>query len=130
MLGHYRAAVEDLDEADCRSPGDVRTCLLFAGLLASCPIDELRDGQAAVEYARRACVELEWSDWYSVAILANAYAEAGNWREALRFAREARRLAPEDQQQERDERIRQFEARRPFRLPVEPDEPLPEEEPA
>jgi len=54
-------------------------------LLATCPDDKIRDAKRAVEYATTACERTVWKDPLHLDILASAYAEAGQFEEAVRY---------------------------------------------
>jgi len=54
-----------------------------------CPRDDLRSGARAVEEARVACELTEWNMSYCLGTLAAAYAEAGDFGEAVRWHRKA-----------------------------------------
>jgi tetratricopeptide (TPR) repeat protein len=82
----YEAAVKlkpDLADAHCD----------LALLLATCPDPTVRDGAKAVACARRAAELTEWKDPSILETLAAAYAEAGNFSEAVQYARLALQFA-------------------------------------
>jgi prepilin-type processing-associated H-X9-DG protein len=66
-------------------PTTVRAYDLLARLLATCPDDKARDGKRAVEYATTACERTEWKNPLYLDTLATAYAEAGQFDEAVRY---------------------------------------------
>jgi hypothetical protein len=57
----------------------------LARLLATCPDDKIRDGKRALEYATQACERTAWKVPGFVDTLATAYAEAGQFEEAIRY---------------------------------------------
>jgi serine/threonine-protein kinase len=63
----------------------VPACDALARLLAACPDDKVRDGKRAVAYATTACERTEWKDPLCLETLAAAYAEAGQFEEAVRY---------------------------------------------
>jgi serine/threonine-protein kinase len=60
-------------------------CDSLARLLATCPDDEVRDGKRAIKYATTACEQTAWEDPFCQDTLAAAYAEAGQFEEAVRY---------------------------------------------
>ena len=75
-IAHYRAALQ-VDGSFTGAQGNL------AWLLATCPIDSLRNGGEAVELALEACRATRYKDPQMLDWLAAAYAEAGKFSEAL-----------------------------------------------
>ncbi len=89
----------------------------LAWLRASCPDPQFRDGAQAVEFATKACEQSHWREAFTVAGLAAAYAEKGNFEEAIRWQTKAIELSPtEKQKQEGHRRLELFKAGEPFRI--------------
>jgi serine/threonine-protein kinase len=66
-------------------PAWLPACDSLARLLATCPDEKVRDGERAIKYATTACVQSEWKDPYCQDTLATAYADAGQFEEAVRY---------------------------------------------
>ena len=60
-----------------------------AWLYATCPDNAVRDGKRAVELAKKACDLTQWKDGHILDTLAAAYAETGNFSEAVKWQRQA-----------------------------------------
>lgn len=87
----------------------------IAWLLATCPDDKVRDGKSAVVYATKACDVSDWKDPHCLNALAAAHAEAGNFKEAIKWQTKALSgLSKEDQEKGRS-RLKLYEEGKPYR---------------
>ena len=84
-LGDWAAATEDLRAAIQLDPKLPNSFRHLAWLQATCPNSEYRNGTEAVSNARQALELTSWKqhEWYEV--LAAAYAEAGNFEQAIHW---------------------------------------------
>lgn len=105
----FRAALEE-DAADTFS----RERLTF--IQATCPIDELRDGEAALNTAVELCQATDYKGIASLKVLAVAYAEQGQFEEAIRYAEQAVELSEGTEGEKEDYApLDDFRAGRPHR---------------
>jgi tetratricopeptide (TPR) repeat protein len=84
-MGNYSKGIDDCKEAinlNTNSPGAYNN---LAWLLAVCPDAKLRNGQKALEYAKKACELNAWKEPHGLGTLAAAYAEVGNFEEAVKW---------------------------------------------
>lgn len=116
MNGEYDKAMTDYNRVTVIEPENRRTLNALAWLLATCPADNRRDGPRAVEIARRACELTEWKSWTCLDTLAAAYAEAGDFREAVECQSKAIQLTQGDGNKRAGQaRLDLYNARKPCR---------------
>jgi tetratricopeptide (TPR) repeat protein len=65
----------------------------LAWLRATCPEARMRNGKEAVELATKACELSQWQNWSDVDTLAAAYAEAGDFDQAIKYERQVMQMA-------------------------------------
>ena len=116
------SALSDLEEVMRRAPDFPGAANDYAWTLATNPKDTVRNGRKAIEYAKKACHETDYKHAPTVDTLAAAYAEAGDWDEALKWQTEALALAEKthpDDVKGMKERMALFKEKKPFReVPV------------
>jgi tetratricopeptide (TPR) repeat protein len=83
---HYRRALEE-------SPDFLPALLGLASLLATANDENLRDGREAVTHAEKACDLTRYADPNALAVLAAAYAQTGQYGNAVYFTERALTLA-------------------------------------
>lgn len=82
----YSRASQDLKRAVERFPKAEASHLGLAWFLATCPHDAYRHGKEAVAEAMRGCEISHWTNWYAADALGAAYAEQGDFDQAIKFA--------------------------------------------
>jgi tetratricopeptide (TPR) repeat protein len=88
----YDLALKGFDELIRRYPDYPDAHEGRASILATCPDAALRNGQAAVASAKRACDLTNWQDFVALSTLAAASAEAGDFSAAVCHEQRAQRL--------------------------------------
>jgi hypothetical protein len=119
----FDKAIADFTEALRLDSENISLLNNMAWLLATCPKDSLRNGTKAVELAQRADKLCDGKAAAVLDTLAAAYAEAGQFPEAVETARKALELATEEKNQSLADRLRArlalYEAKKPFRDKIE-----------
>jgi tetratricopeptide (TPR) repeat protein len=79
-----------------------------------------RDGRAAIAFATRACQLTSWKQSRYVDTLAAAYAEAGDFDQAVKWEQYALKITPSQTQQSvidaMRERLELYKDRKPYRM--------------
>jgi len=120
-MGDYQRQIDVLGEAVKAGSTSVELINNYAYALATCPVDELRDGPDAVIAARKA-IELSGETLPALLdTLAAAYAESGEFDRALTTMESAinlmERTAPPDAVSEYRQKLKMYRAGKPIRDP-------------
>lgn len=110
----YDEAYADLVKAIELNPKDPMAYNIMASWLSTHPDAAMRDGRKAVGYAHRACELSGWKNFAFIDTLAAAYAENGNFKEAVKWATRALESNPADQGFR--ERLSLYEKQMPYRI--------------
>ncbi len=115
----YAGAVALVKEGIEANPNELELINGLAWLLATCPAEGVRDGRRAVELAEQTCKATSFRNHVYLDTLAAAYAEAGDFTEALKTVGQAIRLAREGNDAEAlrryQERQALYQQNRPYR---------------
>jgi beta-lactamase regulating signal transducer with metallopeptidase domain len=117
----WAAAVADFERVLELHPDDVNARMMLANLLATSGDAPVRDGERAIELATQAAAklrELEHTNTGALAAtlsyLAAAYAETGDFEQAVATQREVIELTPQEQLEDAEARLRLYESGKPF----------------
>jgi tetratricopeptide (TPR) repeat protein len=111
----YADAIKDYNLASRLFPNDAALNNDRAWLLATCPDDTFRNGAQAVTDATLACELSGWQVYNRLGTLAAAYAEAGDFEQAVRWQRKCLELSPPRYRQAQQSRLRLYQSGKPYR---------------
>lgn len=94
-------------------------CNNLAWILATAPDPKIRNGREAVTVATRACKALDWKAGETMDTLAAAYAEAGDFDNAVKWQVKAIELKADDKSfvEISRERVALYRQRKPYHMP-------------
>ncbi|MGE5137870.1 MAG: hypothetical protein ACM3JD_00285, partial [Rudaea sp.] len=115
--GQFANAVEACRQALLADPEDELGYNLLAWLKATCADPSIRDGKEAVAAATKACELSHWKNCEWIDTLAAACAEAGDFKRAVRYQKQALRTGTPSDSQRNAMRARAalYEQSQPFR---------------
>lgn len=114
--GHYEKAVDDFNEAFKLNPKCERALNNLSWLLATCPNNKVRNGEEALQYAKKACELTQWQEAVTLNTLAAAYAESGQFEQAIKWQRKAIKLtAPGYNKESGLARLQLYQSGYPYR---------------
>jgi tetratricopeptide (TPR) repeat protein len=113
--GEYGKAIGDLSEAILLDPNDGYSCCALAWIHAICRNERFRDGTRAVKLATKACELSGWKSAYFVCTLAAAYAEVGDFENAVKWQEKCRELSTESEQKKWGFFLELYKSGKPYR---------------
>lgn len=111
----YDKAIASYIEAIRIRPRFAQSRNSLAWLFATCPDEQYRDGNAALEHAIKAMEIVGKQDHTVIDSLAAAYAEVGDFETAVNYQKKALQLVPEDKRQDFAARLDLYKAGEPYR---------------
>jgi tetratricopeptide (TPR) repeat protein len=109
-------AVKNYDMALQLNPSQPAFLNSLAWFLSVYPDASIRNGQKAVNLAEKACELSHWEKWYCIGTLAAAYAETGDFTNAVKYQEQALHLdgASDKELLEEQDRLKLYEQHQPF----------------
>ena len=114
--GDYDRSITDFAVWLRSSPQDVDALHVLALILAACPHDKCRDGKRAVALATKACQLGDWSEPEVLDTLAAAYAEVGDFDNAVKWQQTALELTSDGNKDRYGRRLNLYKSRKPYRF--------------
>ncbi len=113
----YAKAIADYSECIRINPRYGQAFNNLAWLLATCPDDKYRDGKKAVELATQACTLSGWKSSNQIGTLAAAYAETGDFAQAVKYQEQALKFPDYEEQYDKNARqwLKRYEQKQPYR---------------
>ena len=126
-IGAHKEAIADYEVALQTAVDDSGVLNNYAWVLATSPDDSLRDGKKALELGRKACELTNYEKPHILSTLAAAYAEMGDFENALKWSRKACEMSDESIKKQLQEELESYQQQKPWREKKEsdgtPDEP-------
>jgi len=112
--GEYAEAIADYTKAIRLAPKTWWAYNDIARIMATCPEGAHRDGKEAIRHATTAC-ELTYRNYPCIDTLAAAYAEVGDFKQAILCQQEAIKRAPEENKDACRARLELYKHRKLYR---------------
>jgi tetratricopeptide (TPR) repeat protein len=113
--GNYGAAIQDSKTAIALEPDNASPYNNLAWLLAVTPDAKWRDGKKALEYAKKACDLTQWNEPAFVDTLAAAYAESGDFTNAVKWESKVIGSMSKENQEEAQKALHLYQQGQPYR---------------
>ena len=111
----FDKAIADFNEAIRLDPKDAYAYFMLAQLQATCPDARYRDGAKAVKNAKKFFELTQREDRAEIDILAAAYAENGEFSEAVKWQEKAIELAPANEKADVRSHLELYKSGKPYR---------------
>lgn len=115
LKGNLDRAISDFEKAISLDAKEAAPYNNLAWLYATARKDEYRNGEKAVENGTKGCELTNWKKDAYIETLAAAYAEKGDFDEAIKWLQKAMELGPNNFVEVRKKMLELFESGRPYR---------------
>lgn len=116
--GNYRAASADYAKALQLAPDTPSFQNDLAWMKATAPTNGVRNASTALRLATSACELSHWRNSDFLDTIAAAFAESGNFEQAIRYQEQAIKRSPPNGRKEMENRLATYRQRKPYRDPV------------
>jgi len=128
-VGDHKEAIADYERAiELAEDGNVDLSGILnnlAWVLATSPMDDVRDGKRSIELGLKASELTEFKEAHILSTLAAGYAEAGDFEKAIEWSSKAVEIADEDDDEQLDqlkEELKSYQENKPWREVQETEE--------
>jgi tetratricopeptide (TPR) repeat protein len=122
--GRQGKAIADYEKALKQMPEHSGLLNNLAWVLATSPDEKLRNGKKSVELATTACKITKYKEGHILSTLAAAYAETGNFDEAVKWSNKAVEVGGEENRKQLQQELKSYQAKKPWRELMD-EEPAP-----
>ncbi len=113
---NYEMALSDLKKANKISPNNPNMQNNLAWFYATCPDEKFRDGEKAIKLSKKACKSTIWEMSFIIDTLAAAYAETGDFNNAVKYQQMAVDKEPDPETNKgMVERLELYKTGKPYR---------------
>jgi tetratricopeptide (TPR) repeat protein len=117
-LGRNDQALSEFNEAIRLSKNRASSYNALAWVLANSPDLSFRNSSRALDLATKACQETNWKNYSYLDTLAAAYAEAGDYAQAVTWQLAAIKLSSKLDEADLRSRLVLYQQHQPYRLPI------------
>ena len=110
LYAQWDKAIVTYEKILALRPNDSGALNNYAWLLATSPEDSVRNGEKALELARRAAEKTNYKEAHILSTLGSAYAELGNFDEAIQWSEKAVALGEKEENERLDDLKKEKEA--------------------
>jgi tetratricopeptide (TPR) repeat protein len=115
-IGKQAEAIADYEEAIKLQGKDSGVLNNLAWVLATSPEEKLRDGKRSIELATLACEVTDYKAAHILSTLAAAYAETGQWEEAVKWSKKAVEIGDDESIKDQlKKELASYEEKKPWR---------------
>jgi len=116
-IGDHKEAIADFEIVVKQQPENDSILNNLAWVLATSPVDELRDGKRAIELATKACEVTDYKKPHILSTLAAAYAETGDFKTAIKWSTKAVEMGSKDEEvdEQLKNELKSYQEKKPWR---------------